>query len=85
MAKEEELAQRRWLKLQKLKEHVSKRLRELEEVQYSFILCELHVILKTAILSWLQNDGTRGFSVDHHKEKQLSPTFRPGALVVYVL
>ena len=27
-------------------------------------------ILKTAILSWLQNDGTRGFSKDQLKGKQ---------------
>ena len=39
--------------------------------------------MKTAILSWLQNDGNRGFSKDQLKGKQLSPTFRPDALVVF--
>ena len=39
--------------------------------------------MKTAILSWLQNDGTRGLSKDQLKRKQLSPTFRPDALVVF--
>ena len=35
-------------------------------------------LLKTAILSWLQNDGTRGFSIDQLKGKQLLLTFQPG-------
>ena len=35
--------------------------------------------LKTVILSWLQNDGTRGFSIDQLKGKQLSLTFWPAA------
>ena len=35
--------------------------------------------MKTVILSWLQNDGTRGFYKDQVKGKQLSPTFRPDA------
>ena len=39
--------------------------------------------LKTAILSWLQNDITRGFSKDQLKGKQLSPTFWPDALVIF--
>ena len=39
--------------------------------------------MKTAILSWLQNDGNRGFSKDQLKGKQLSPTFQPDALVVF--
>ena len=39
--------------------------------------------MKTAILSWLQNDGTRGFSKDQLKGKQLLLTFRPDALVVF--
>ena len=39
--------------------------------------------LKTSILSWLQNDGSREFSVDQLKGKQLSPTFQPDALVVF--
>ena len=39
--------------------------------------------MKTAILSWLQNDGTRGFSNDQFKRKQFSPLFRPDALVVF--
>ena len=39
--------------------------------------------MKTAILSWHQNDGNRGFSKDQLEGKQLSPTFRPGALVVF--
>ena len=33
------------------------------------------MMLKTVILSWLQNDGTRGFSKDQLKGKQLSPMF----------
>ena len=37
--------------------------------------------MKTAILSWLQNDGTGGFSVNQLKGKQLSLTFQPEALV----
>ena len=41
------------------------------------------ITMKTAILSWLQNDGTRGFSKDQLKEKQLSLTFRPDTLVVF--
>ena len=39
--------------------------------------------MKTAILSWLQNDGTRGFSVDQLKGKKLSLMFQPDALVVF--
>ena len=39
--------------------------------------------LKTVILSWLQNDGTRRFSKDQLNRKQLSPIFRPDALVVF--
>ena len=39
--------------------------------------------MKTAILSWLQKDGNRGFSKDQLKGKQLSPMFRPDALVVF--
>ena len=39
--------------------------------------------MKTAIISWLQNDGSRGFSVDQLKEKQLLPMFRPDALVIF--
>ena len=39
--------------------------------------------MKTAILSWLQNDGTRGFSKNQLKGKQLSLTFRPDVLVVF--
>ena len=39
--------------------------------------------MKTVTLSWLQNDGTRGFSKDQLKGKQLSPMFRPDALVVF--
>ena len=39
--------------------------------------------LKIVILSWLQNDGTRGFSNDQLKGKQLLLTFRPDALVVF--
>ena len=38
--------------------------------------------MKTGVLSWLQIDGSRGFSVDQLKRKQLSPTFRPDAPVV---
>ena len=30
-----------------------------------------------------QNDGTRGFSIDQLKGKQLSPMFQPDALVVF--
>ena len=37
--------------------------------------------MKTAILSWLQNDGTWGFSKYQLKGKQLSLMFRPDALV----
>ena len=37
--------------------------------------------MKTAILSWLQNDGTRGFSKDQLKGRQLLFMFRPYALV----
>ena len=33
------------------------------------------LILKTVILSWLQNDGTRGFSVDQKEKKKLLPMF----------
>ena len=43
----------------------------------------LRYLLKTAILSWLQNDGTRGLSVDQLKGKQLSLTIRPDPLVVF--
>ena len=39
--------------------------------------------MKTVILSWLQNDGTKGFSKDQLKGKQLSPMFRPDALVIF--
>ena len=39
--------------------------------------------MKTVILSWLQNDGTREFSKDQLKGKQLSSTFRPDALAVF--
>ena len=39
--------------------------------------------MKTVILSWLQNEGNRGFSKDQLKGKQLLPTFRPDALVVF--
>ena len=39
--------------------------------------------MKTAILSWLQNDGTREFSKDQLKGKQVSPMFRPDALIVF--
>ena len=39
--------------------------------------------MKTVILNWLQNDGTRGFSKGQLKGKQLSPMFRPDALVVF--
>ena len=39
--------------------------------------------MKTAILSWLQNDGTRGFSKDQLKRKQLLPMFRQDALVIF--
>ena len=39
--------------------------------------------MKAVILSWLQNDGTRGFSVDQLKGKQPLLTFRPDALVVF--
>ena len=35
------------------------------------------------ILSWLQDDGTRGFSITQLKEKQLSSMFQPYALVVF--
>ena len=41
------------------------------------------VTLKTAFLSWLQNDGTRGFSKDQLEGKQLLSTFWPDALVVF--
>ena len=41
--------------------------------------------VKTAILSWLQNDGTRGFSKDQLKGKQLSLMFQPDALVIFNL
>ena len=40
----------------------------------------VRINMKTAILSWLQNDG---FSKDQLKGKQLLPTFRPDALVVF--
>ena len=40
-------------------------------------------VMMTVILSWLQNDGTRGFSKDQLKRKQLSPTFPLDALVVF--
>ena len=39
--------------------------------------------MKTAIPSWLQNDGNRGFSKDLLKGKQLLPTFQPDPLVVF--
>ena len=39
--------------------------------------------LKTVILSWLQNDGTREFSKDQLKGKQLLLTFWSDALVVF--
>ena len=32
--------------------------------------------MKTAILSWLQNDGNRGFSKDQLKGKQLLPMLK---------
>ena len=41
------------------------------------------IIMKTVILSWLQNDGNTGFSKDQLKGKKLSPTFWPDALVVF--
>ena len=40
-------------------------------------------VTKTVILSWLQNDGTRGFSKDQLRGKQLSLMFWPDALVVF--
>ena len=47
-------------------------------------ICHNIYMVKTAILSWLQNDGNRWFSKDQlYKGKQLSPTFRPDALVVF--
>ena len=39
--------------------------------------------VKAVILSWLQNDGNRGFSKGQLKGKQLSLTFRPDALFVF--
>ena len=40
--------------------------------------------MKTAILSWLQNDGTRGsLKRTQLKGKQLLPTFGPDAVVVF--
>ena len=42
-------------------------------------LSHTRILLKTAILSWPQNDGSREFSVDQFKGKQLSPMFRPDA------
>ena len=39
--------------------------------------------METVFLSWLQDDGNRGFSKDQLKGKQLSPTFRPDPLVVF--
>ena len=39
--------------------------------------------MKTTILSWLQNDGTRGFSVDQLIGNKLLPTFQPDALVIF--
>ena len=39
--------------------------------------------MKTVILSWPQNDETRGFSIDQLKGKQFSPMFQPDALVVF--
>ena len=41
--------------------------------------------MKTEVLSWLQNDGSRGYSVDQLKGRQLSPTFRPDAPVILEL
>ena len=31
----------------------------------------LYITIKTAILSWLQNDGSRGFSIDQLKGNNL--------------
>ena len=42
----------------------------------------LQLWMKTAILSWLQNDGTRVFSKDQLKGKQLSAVFQPDAALV---
>ena len=39
--------------------------------------------MKTVILSWLQNDGTRRFSVDQLKGKPLLPMFQPDVLVIF--
>ena len=51
---------------------------QLQKYMYMYTVC-----MKTAIFSWLQNDGNRGFSKDQLKGKQLLPTFQPDALVVF--
>ena len=40
-------------------------------------------MMKSVILSWLQNDGSRRFSIDQLRKKQLLPTFQPDVLVVF--
>ena len=41
--------------------------------------------MNTAVLSWLQNDGSRGLSVDQLEGKQILLTFQPDALVFVTL
>ena len=53
-------------------------------VRYGLLQLQLVIApMKTAILSWLQNDGSREFSKDQLKGKRLSLMFQPDALVVF--